>query len=71
MVALVFSVVEAPDYGWASARTLISITAGLLVLAGFVRWELTRSAPLLDPRIFRHRRLAAGGLVGHDLTHHW
>jgi hypothetical protein len=48
MVALVFSVVEAPDYGWASARALIDITAGILVLAGFVRWELTR-APLLDP----------------------
>lgn len=62
MVALVFSVVEAPDYGWASARTLIGITTGLVVLAGFVLWELTRSAPLLDPRIFRHRRLAAGTL---------
>jgi EmrB/QacA subfamily drug resistance transporter len=62
MVALVFSVVEAPDYGWASARTLIGIAAGLLVLAGFVLWELTRSAPLLDPRIFGHRRLAAGTL---------
>jgi membrane-bound ClpP family serine protease len=49
VLALVFSVVEAPDYGWASARTLIDITAGILVLAGFVRWELTRSAPLLDP----------------------
>lgn len=62
MVALVFSVVEAPDYGWASARTLVGVTAGLLVLAGFVLWELTRTAPLLDPRIFRHRRLAAGTL---------
>jgi EmrB/QacA subfamily drug resistance transporter len=60
MVALVFSIVEAPDYGWASARTLIGIMAGLLVLAGFAGWELTRRAPLLDPRVFRHRRLAAG-----------
>jgi EmrB/QacA subfamily drug resistance transporter len=62
MVAPVFSVVEAPDYGWASARTLIGIAVGLVVLAGFVFWELTRSAPLLDPRIFRHGRLAAGTL---------
>ena len=62
MGALVFSIVEAPDYGWASARTLIGVGAGLLVLAGFVLWELTRRAPLLDPRIFRHPRLTAGTL---------
>lgn len=63
LTAIVYSVIEAPDYGWGSARTLIGIAAGLVVLAGFVRWELTRSAPLLDPRVFRHRKLSAGTLT--------
>ena len=35
---------------------------GLLVLCGFVGWELGRKHPLLDPRIFRHRHLTAGSV---------
>ena len=33
-----------------------------MVLAGFVLWEWHRRAPLLDPRVFAHRGLAAGSL---------
>ncbi|HEY1486946.1 MAG TPA: MFS transporter [Micromonosporaceae bacterium] len=62
LVALVFSVIEAPEYGWSSARTLIGTGCGLLVLAGFVGYELTRKHPMLDPRIFGNPRLAAGSL---------
>lgn len=54
--------VEAPNAGWASAHTLVGISAGLAVLAGFVEWELTRADPLLDPRLFRHRAFTAGTL---------
>jgi Na+/melibiose symporter-like transporter len=60
LVALVFSVIEAPTAGWLSARTLIGITAGLLLLGGFLAWESRQAHPLLDPRVFRDRRLAAG-----------
>jgi EmrB/QacA subfamily drug resistance transporter len=62
LVALVFSVIEAPDEGWLSARTVGGIAAGLVVLAVFVRWEATREHPMLNPRVFRHRRLAAGSM---------
>jgi EmrB/QacA subfamily drug resistance transporter len=60
--ALVYSIIEAPNSGWVSARTLIGIAAGLVVLAGFVAWELSRPNPLLDPRLFRHPAFAAGTL---------
>jgi EmrB/QacA subfamily drug resistance transporter len=60
--AVVFSIIEAPNYGWGSARTLIGIGAGLVIIGGFVGWELKRKNPMLDPRIFRHRQLAAGTL---------
>ncbi|MCX4740896.1 MFS transporter [Streptomyces antibioticus] len=59
---LVYSVIEAPEHGWGSARTLAGIALGLVVLAGFVAWELRTAHPLLDPRLFRHRPFAAGTL---------
>src|ERR1700728_3732046 len=62
LVALVFSIIEAPDEGWLSARTLGGVAAGLAALAGFVFYELRQRHPLLDPRLFRNRRLAAGSL---------
>ncbi|MFE8013982.1 MFS transporter [Streptomyces antibioticus] len=59
---LVYSVIEAPEHGWGSVRTLAGIALGLVVLAGFVAWELRTAHPLLDPRLFRHRPFAAGTL---------
>jgi hypothetical protein len=37
--------------------------AGLVVLAGFLGWELTHDEPLLDPRLFRVRGFSAGTLT--------
>lgn len=66
LVALVYSIIEAPDEGWTSARTLAGLAAGLTVLAGFVAWERRRPQnrhPMLDPRVFARRSLAAGSLT--------
>jgi EmrB/QacA subfamily drug resistance transporter len=62
LVALVFSVIEAPDAGWASARTLGGLAAGLAALGGFVLYELHQDHPLLNPRVFSNRGLSAGSL---------
>jgi EmrB/QacA subfamily drug resistance transporter len=62
MVALVYSVIEAPSEGWLSARTLGGLAAAVAVLAGFVSWERTRRAPMLDPRVFARPALAAGSI---------
>ncbi len=62
LVALVYSVIEAPTRGWGDPVTLTGIAVGLLVLTGFVLLELRRRHPLLDPRLFRNRRFAAGSL---------
>jgi MFS family permease len=62
MVALVYSIIEAPTEGWTSVRTLAGLVGGVVILAGFVGWELRRRTPLLDPRIFAQRSLAAGSL---------
>ena len=62
IVALVYSIIEAPDQGWGSARTLAGLAAGAVILVGFIAWEWRRRAPLLDPRVFARRGLAAGSL---------
>ena len=62
LVVLVYSIIEAPTAGWLSATTLIGIAIGLVVLAGFVAYELRQEHPLLNPRIFTRRGLSAGSI---------
>jgi EmrB/QacA subfamily drug resistance transporter len=57
--ALVYSVIEAPDAGWLSARSLIGFAVSLVLTAAFVAWELRQDDPMLDPRLFRRRVLSA------------
>ena len=60
LVALVYSIIEAPTAGWLSTRTLAGLALGVVILVGFVFYELGRTHPMLDPRIFTRRRLSAG-----------
>ena len=62
LFALVYSIIEAPDAGWLAARTVSGLALGVVVLAGFVGWELRQAHPLLDPRVFRNRQLTAGSV---------
>ncbi|MET7383232.1 MFS transporter [Streptomyces sp. NPDC005526] len=62
VATVVYAVIEAPVNGWSSATTLGGLGLGLLLAVGFVVWELRQRHPLLDPRLFRNRRFAAGSL---------
>ena len=59
LVALVDAVIEGPDRGWASGKTLIVAAAGLVLIAGFIVRELFANNPLLDVRVFKHRAFSA------------
>ncbi|WP_291754225.1 MFS transporter [Cellulomonas sp. 73-92] len=59
---LVHAVIQAPADGWGSHGTLAGLVVGAVLLASFVVWELRREHPLLDPRLFRNRRFAAGSI---------
>jgi EmrB/QacA subfamily drug resistance transporter len=59
---LVYSVIEGPTAGWGSARTLVGLGAGVVLLIAFIGWELRTAHPLLDPRLFAHRAFAGGTL---------
>jgi MFS family permease len=62
LTALVFSVIEAPTYGWLATRTIGGLILALVLLTGFIVWELHQTHPLLNPRIFRQRPLSAGSM---------
>jgi EmrB/QacA subfamily drug resistance transporter len=59
MLAGIDAVIEAPNHGWASARTLGELAMALVLLAGFVVRELRTEHPLLDVRVFAHRAFSA------------
>ncbi|WP_265447390.1 MFS transporter [Flexivirga meconopsidis] len=59
----VYSIIEAPTYGWSAGRTVGGLVAGAVVLTAFVLWERRITAPLLDVRLFRH-----GGFTGGTLA---
>ncbi|WP_431965343.1 MFS transporter [Nocardia sp. bgisy134] len=59
---LVWSIIEAPRYGWLSVTTLTVGALGVALLAGFIAWELRTVAPILDMRLFRNRRFSMPAL---------
>jgi EmrB/QacA subfamily drug resistance transporter len=63
VVALVYAVIEAPVNGWLSPATLAVATAGLAILAVWVRYELRSSHPMVDLRIFRNARFSAASFA--------
>jgi EmrB/QacA subfamily drug resistance transporter len=62
LVALVYSIIEAPTAGWLSAGTVAGVAFGVVVMVAFVLFELKQTNPMLNPRIFTRRGLSAGSL---------
>jgi EmrB/QacA subfamily drug resistance transporter len=71
MLLLVFTVVEAPDAGWASLRTLASFAATAAILATFVAIERRRAVPLVRLGILRSRSLVQANLGAMMLIGGW
>lgn len=57
MLLLVYTVVNAPDVGWAAPRTLLLFVAVLVLLGAFVAVERTVSNPLIPLSVFRRGAL--------------
>lgn len=47
IVALVFTIIEAPEWGWTANRTAIGFASAVALLAAFVLWELRTEHPML------------------------
>jgi EmrB/QacA subfamily drug resistance transporter len=59
LVALVWSLIEAPRYGWTDPVTLIGFAVAAVLLTAFILWELHTEQPMLDMRFFRNPRFSA------------
>ena len=64
VVALVFSLVHAPERGWVAPATLTLLGLATALGAAFVVWERRAAAPLADPALLRNRRFAWGTVAG-------
>jgi EmrB/QacA subfamily drug resistance transporter len=71
MLLLVFTVVEAPEAGWGSARTLGSFAATAAILAAFVAIERRTAAPLVRLGILRSAPLVQANLGAMMLIGGW
>jgi EmrB/QacA subfamily drug resistance transporter len=56
---LVYTTIEAPGRGWASATTLVSYGVAVAIVAVFARWESRHEHPMLDVSVFRSPRFSA------------
>src|SRR5215471_9941328 len=64
MALLVFTIIEAPTYGWTAARSVAGFAAAAVLLAAFIVRERRAAHPMLDVRLFRNLRFsAASGAV--------
>jgi DHA2 family multidrug resistance protein-like MFS transporter len=63
LVALTYGIIEAGDRGWGDARSLATIVAGGLLLAGFVWWQGRSRTPLIDLALFRNRSFTSGAVL--------
>ncbi len=61
---LVYAIIEAPHWGWASGTSLTWFALALVLIVVFLLWELRNRAPMLDLRYFLDPRFGvAAGVI--------
>jgi EmrB/QacA subfamily drug resistance transporter len=64
MTLLIYTIIEAPDHGWSSVRSMVGFVLFALLLGAFIAWERRTPEPMLDIGLFRNPRFtAASGSV--------
>jgi EmrB/QacA subfamily drug resistance transporter len=63
MTTLVYAVVKAPDYGWASLATGVLSAAAIALLGGFAAIERRSAAPLIPARLLHRRATLAPNVL--------
>jgi EmrB/QacA subfamily drug resistance transporter len=62
--SLVYAITQAGRDGWLAGQTLAFFAASLLLLAGFVAWELRHPEPLMRLGILRIRTVSGANVAG-------
>lgn len=64
LASVLYGVIEAPTHGWGSGEIVIAFVVGVVLLGGFLAWEMSYSSPMLDIRFFQNPRFtAASGAI--------
>lgn len=63
VTVLIYTVIEAPQWGWGSAHTATGFVAAAVILMVFARWERRSPHPMLDVSVFVNRRFSGGSLA--------
>jgi EmrB/QacA subfamily drug resistance transporter len=61
--SLVYAITQAGQNGWLAGGTVVFFAAALLLLTGFVAWELRHPEPLMRLGIFRLRTVNAANIA--------
>ena len=56
---------RAPDHGWASTQTILTLAVAIVVIAAFVWWEFHAKEPMLDLRFFKNPRFTVADYRDH------
>jgi EmrB/QacA subfamily drug resistance transporter len=62
ITTLVFTIIEAPEWGWSTGRTALGFVVAAAFLGAFVLWERRVEHPLLPVQIFRNLRFSAASV---------
>jgi MFS family permease len=63
LAAAVYAIVRAPEAGWASGQTWLTLAAAAVLLGGFLAIQARRREPLMRLSIFSSRNLTAANLA--------
>jgi EmrB/QacA subfamily drug resistance transporter len=63
LLALVYALIEANNYGWTSARIIGLFVVAAVALVAFVALELNQRLPMLDLGLFKNGTFAGANLV--------
>jgi DHA2 family multidrug resistance protein-like MFS transporter len=58
VAALVYTTIEAPNWGWSAPITLAGYVAAAIVLTAFIVWERRVAEPMIDVELFRDFRFS-------------
>lgn len=63
LVALLWSIIEAPSKGWTSQPILTGFAVAAVLLGSFIAWELNSSHPMLNVGFFKNPRFTAASVA--------
>jgi EmrB/QacA subfamily drug resistance transporter len=63
LAVLLYGIIEAPNDGWDSPKTILCLAGGMVILGSFTFWESRTEHPCLDIKVFAHRGLSVAAAV--------